>query len=360
MIDAEQRRGCGCGCGGVPRLARSRFLRGHNRRGGEQQESLCAYCDQPFPHKPSVDRTYCSRAHQYAAMREIRRNRDASARPRDAFGRFVFDRWKASGHSLSAFSSGLALSPMTIARLLSRGSRPTQRTLDALRRALGPELPSTPTAEEQKASRFRRMNLQKAGNFNPKHLAAIRRGAEKRRGRRRAPEAVAKGMATMLSRGTLNAGVPGMLASVRSQTGRARAALIGHLNGCKHPSPELLGRWAEKSAQRLDLSVEVVRAIWRPYLQQRGLANAAGRPRPVGRHRVIEELMAQEGLTPAGRVPRRFWARALEAIENEERRKAPSSPESLRLWWVAHKRSCLSCLSPSQAKDSLPNGKEIA
>jgi hypothetical protein len=126
---------------------------------------------------------------------------------------------------------------------------------------------------------------------------------------------------------------------------RALITLRNRLRGNSTPDTTILKRWADEVATRLQLTPEAVLALWRPLLVKRGLRSRAGRPRIERRHQLVLDLMAAHDVGPADRMPRGFWAEAIEAITEAEGDGAPVEAQSIRQWWIDHKPACPSCLS---------------
>lgn len=152
------------------------------------------------------------------------------------------------------------------------------------------------------------------------------------RGRPKNPIAVTKMMATKSERGQLEA--PPFLDFNKSADGRALLPLWAHLKHQPRPTRKQVRSWALTAAARLNHSVAILIAVWKPRLEARGLWTKVGRKANEERHQFIDELIAAATRTATGRRPRGFWDGAAAEVSGREGEYI-SGPE-LRVWYDRH------------------------
>ncbi len=224
----------------------------------------CPTCKKAFRDKPSHRRIYCSRA-----CRAIKDGKSIS--PPTPFAWFLFDKWVNSDLTLSEWSRTVGIHRMTLQELME-GALPTQRTLDRLRGVYGDQLPETDTETERR----RRVLAEHRGN--PHTPEAKQKSGDSRRGQRHSPERVAKRLATAQASGGYERSVAALAATSRMPKRRVLSGLPMRLRATPQPSKDQLREWAAETGKKVGLSAEAVLQEWRPYLEKRGLWNAAGRP----------------------------------------------------------------------------------
>jgi hypothetical protein len=165
------------------------------------------------------------------------------------------------------------------------------------------------------------------------------------------PEAIARGVAARIVSGAQARALAKFRADADSPRGKVRRSLVARLRHRPHPSLDEIRQWAQLAGKRFDQEVDWVWSVWRPYLQRRGLIPRGGRPSTTAdRHRVILELLANEGLTPfEPRMRWGFWKEALAEVRKVDGDRAPKNAVALRAWWAGHLASCTECdkLRPS-------------
>jgi len=101
----------------------------------------------------TAEAEYCSRGHAYEDRR--------AGRPKEAFARFLYDEWRASGKSQRAFAIWLSLEPSTLSLLLNaRIATVHPDTAENLRAVFGERMPDPlPPAEVRRAGSRRSVAL---------------------------------------------------------------------------------------------------------------------------------------------------------------------------------------------------------
>jgi transcriptional regulator with XRE-family HTH domain len=261
--------------------------------------------------------------------------------------------------TVRAFARAAGISDVALRHWFRRrGSTTSAQTLRKLAEVLGiPEEQALAeaggrTAEDSRVDRARKA---RAVPRDPIRMAqAHRKAGDALRGKPKSPEHIAASVAFWENRSAeaKARGVEALIAGSRSAKGRALHGLYGRLRHTPTPSREQLATWAQTVGERLGLPPDAVLAIWKPYLQKRGLIGTAGRPRLERRHRIIVDSLTTCGLTPDGRIPTSFWGRALSELEQVEKHP-PRTVESVRQWWIDHKRACLSCVGAAAERRKL-------
>jgi hypothetical protein len=329
----EGQRLCAYGCGGTPKTAKAVTILGHHKRiadwkerfgRDDQRERRCAIpmCRRPIKDKPSHIRIYCSRACAAIA-------RQGHLSPKTPLGRFLFNQWRASGQTLSEWSRGVGIHRETLKELM-QDALPIQRTYDRLKAAFGSQVPETPTETERRRDTI----LKYQGN--PHTPEAVAKSAASRRGKSQTPERIAKRDATMRASGGHERRVAALLTNNTSLSKRALTGLpmrLRSLDGL--PTPEDLGRWAKGTGAALGIPPDAVLAIWKPYLQKRGLLSPGGRPPKLKRCQIIADELARIPVGRRHRVPNGFWPNVAQLITDAE--GEPIDAMSVKAWRVRHK-----------------------
>jgi hypothetical protein len=305
-------------------------------QGTEWRAAVCPACRQSF-RRPRAQRSdYCGRC----GGNGYDRRREVPPPPKEPFNRFLYDWWLTSKQGFQPAARQLGLSRAGFKQLLW-GARPTQRTVDCLRAYFGDCLPPVETHTERLRERVRyaRENLYPQPG-SPAYAASKRKAGLALRGRRVAPDTVRRRVETQRAAGLFARKAEDMGRITRQPKARAARMLSNHLRASSAPSAEQIREWAGRAAQKIGLPRAAVLALWRPRLQERGLAPRGGRPQNEKRHQLVAIRMASWPRKADGDLADGFWDDTLQHVRRLEREKAPATPDSLMEWWYDHRKKC--------------------
>lgn len=166
-----------------------------------------------------------------------------------------------------------------------------------------------------------------------------RNGRVSHSGFKRSADEIQRMVATKRAKGLFDSDAFKLVKISRSLRMQVIKSLSGYLIHHRQASPKELRTFAVRVAGQHGWSVSSVTALWRPYLQRRGLSVQAGRPAlatnvKTARAAAIAEVRASWPRTKHGDLADGFWSAALDRVKQAEGPKAPSSKESLRQWWL--------------------------
>lgn len=328
---------CLCGCGERPKTSRSRYRQGHASRRPEAPkpprsypppeivESTCSICGKTFSRRVNYGRgVYCGQRCQ-------RIGNSSTLSPKKPLGKFLFERFRASGLSRAQFAKTIGIGPGTLRRQC-QDRLPIDKTYAALRLHFGDDLP-----ESESQTDHMRADAQARGRRNIAFLhspEARRKVAESLKGQKHSPERVAKMVATQTASGHLKRLSDAGRKAARSPQGRAERSFWNHLRWTPKPTVAERRRWAEEVGERIGLSPASVLVIWAEYEQRHGIATSARGPKTLEkRHRLVAKLMAEWPRTQAGKPKRGFFpAAAIKLSEAGDH----TDGDSLRTWYKHH------------------------
>jgi hypothetical protein len=162
------------------------------------------------------------------------------------------------------------------------------------------------------------------------------KSARSRQGLIPSPAALAKGVQTRWDRGVYNRTLANLHEANTSKKAALARGLGKRLGRTPTPSRELINEWAADTSERVGLAESAVLAIWKPYLQRRGLVHAGGRGREEERCTRLRALMASWPRTRKG-LADGFWNRAAQQEDMDYK--------SLKEWWRVHRPVCSTYLA---------------
>lgn len=152
-----------------------------------------------------------------------------------------------------------------------------------------------------------------------------------RRGRPMPRQVIEKGTATRKATGSFDRALGLAIDASRSPRGRIMHALYGHLLHNRTPTTAEQHHWAKATGDRFGVSARQVEAIWRPYLQARGLRRVAGRKPLAARRNMIDDLMAPWPRKGDGDMADGFWPEAARLVSTMEGRQIDYA--ALKRWY---------------------------
>jgi hypothetical protein len=257
---------------------------------------VCAMCGEQFEKQPKKRLgTYCPKHARIGRGRGVRR-------PISFFRRYLFDRWRASQRSLSAFARGIGLSDQTLRRLLDedRDSHPTTEQLEQLRARYGAGLPSIETANERRSRATTELHKKvRTGEHDPfkqhrkRQLKQPSTDVEAAALRAARSAAGKKGETTHRAARRLDGG------RLWWESGENRAdwALNQYLRRVPSPSEKQLREWAGRVAVRQGLCIGEVIAWWNRRLKVLGVGGIRGNPPNVDQCRSARKYLAAHAWT---------------------------------------------------------------
>jgi DNA-binding CsgD family transcriptional regulator len=302
---------------------------------GDHEPKRCWRCDRPLS----------GRQHRYCSNRCRDARQRPDHRPKTARGKFICEEWEKSDKSLRKFAKSIGLSHHTVRNLIA--DKPARKTtLVQLQSIFGDRLPAGEVVNDQWSAHAKSLLSGADPIWKRVHTPE---GRAKRAATRRGlpiPEAVkAKARATRSTSPVWHQHMARSREVMSSARMRALQALGNRLRRrTASPDNAVLKTWADEVAVQLQLTPEAVLTLWRPLLVKRGLRGRAGRPRLEKRHQLILDLMTRHRVGPADRMPRGFWAEAVETITEAEGDGPPVEAQLIRQWWIDHKPACPSCL----------------
>lgn len=373
-------RTCRCGCGGIPRSARSEFLRGHHWRQVPEgpgrhltvvrERSLCA-CNcgeqvieagsrfRPGHHTRTVEwKTQFSATRGKREARPWHLDERRRSKPWNTLQDRIAQHLAQSGGNLSSFERELGIHQKALSRWFRRkGKNTKRRNLERIADVLGISVEDAireagGTSEDQRAEHARRTTTAYRASMTPRELRELDRKRGRKIGRAlsgkpKSPEHVSNVQAARAaSRGKERSDAARLKASkaikmrVIHSMG-ARLMVARRMN--RAPTPEAVRQWIHdvsatmrrKYPQEGITAATLIPRYLGPFMKKHGLRIKVGRP-PVDRRRrtEIEQLMTDWPRDRRGDLVNGFWPAALSKIQDLEGDEAPKSKESLRQWWL--------------------------
>jgi hypothetical protein len=279
----------------------------------EKRECAFLGCDRVFKYRPANPSNFCS-----ASCRD--KTIIGRAIPKTKFGQFLQSEYRKSEQGLAEFSRRISLKVETLVALVD-GRSPTDKTVAKLKAVFGDRLPSVSTANEA----FRQRGKQRLTSMYirgeaPGHSPEARaKRAEALRGREMPAEVRAKISAGWKTSPAALAYAEAQRERNRSTKGRA-LSILGIRLRRRNPEPSkvVLQQWADDVAPQLQLAADVLLALWRPILIERGLRNPGGRPAKTARCQLIADELLRLPAERRRRVPNDFWPRVARLVSEAE------------------------------------------
>jgi hypothetical protein len=290
-------------------------------------ERRCAQCRRVIP-KPSKTQQFCDPDCRYAWTRTR-----LSRRPDGVFNAFVYERWRDSGLTVSAFAREIGVAGSRIRSILA-GKRPTDDTVAALHGVYGTAVPAAESWTDQLRKKARRNIREYFPEPGSEMFAENRRkSAAKLRGRSMDPTAIQRSVETKRATGALAREADRLRELGPRDRTRVLRSLLGYLHRFPEPKWPTVRKWAIEVGAVHSWPSEAVLRLWRPQLEKRKLWPRGGAPTKQARWDLLATLVKQRADPSAA-----FWEMAYAAILELEGEHAPQSAEDLRQAWKIYRQ----------------------